>query len=162
MTLKMKLILFIPLILAGFFLSVALSGTQPADTSMETAQYFPEASEISEKTGKPIMMVFTGKNTSGQFWCPPCAALDRRVFQTAKFSEWAGKNVVKLEVIFPHDEWESEKRRDHNTNLQMKYEITGVPTVVFTDSEGNILGVNPSWNSVDQWLEDADNFLKKG
>lgn len=125
----------------------------------EGLQFFEEAATMAAGSGKPIMLVFTGKNTDGRFWCPPCAALDRSIFESESFQEWAKEHVVKLEIILPRDSWPSEKLRDHNLALQEQYGIRSVPTVVFTDAAGTVLGTNPSRRSAETWIEEASKII---
>ncbi len=121
-----------------------------------TAQNYDAAKALAAKHNKAVMLVFTGKNTSGKFWCGPCKALDGSVFQTSDFRDWAKDNVVFLEVILPRDEWASDAIEAHNMGLAEQFKIEFVPTVVFVDKAGNELGRNPTPSSVSAWIKDAN------
>jgi protein disulfide-isomerase len=55
-----------------------------------------EASKISVKTKKPLMLFFTGSD-----WCGWCVKLQKEVFLTADFKQWAVNNVVLVDIDFP-------------------------------------------------------------
>lgn len=156
--LKISVISIALVAVIGLFTFTSASGSdknQSAAASINTAQFFSEASAMAAESGKPILLVFTGKNTNGKFWCPPCASLDKAVFETKAFKDWAESQVVKLEIILPRDNWESEEIRQHNQDLAAKYQISSVPTVILTDAEGRVLGKNPSRSNPQSWIADA-------
>lgn len=93
-----------------------------------------EAMKESQKTGKPILMDFTGSD-----WCGWCIKLKEEVFSTAEFKTWAEKNVVLLEVDFPRANPLPEAHAKQNEELAAKYEVQGFPTIVFVDSKGEQL-----------------------
>ena len=55
-----------------------------------------KAIQISQTTGKPLMLFFTGSD-----WCGWCKKLVREVYKTSEFNKWAKKNVVLVEIDFP-------------------------------------------------------------
>ena len=57
---------------------------------------YEDALKESAKTGKPILANFTGSD-----WCGYCIKLDKEVFSTDTFEDWAEENVILLEVDFP-------------------------------------------------------------
>ena len=86
---------------------------------------FSEA-QISAATsqGKPVMMDFYAD------WCIPCLELDRKTFTDPEVIA-ATNELVRLKVDLTHfDSPESEA-------LRKKYNIAGVPTIVFVDRSGN-------------------------
>ncbi len=141
-------------------LSLVFGLTTVVSAKPSDAETFEEASTLAKETGKPIMLVFTGKQSTGEFWCPPCLELDKAVFQSREFQTWSEENVVLLEVILPTKEWPSEAMKTHNLGLSEKYEIEFVPTVIFTDADGNQIGSNPSKDGVVAWLREASTILE--
>lgn len=85
-----------------------------------------EAIKISEKTGKPLMLFFTGSD-----WCGWCIKLQKEVFQKPEFRPWADKNVVLVDLDFPSKKPQDQKIKKQNEKLAEKFSIRGYPTVVF-------------------------------
>jgi protein disulfide-isomerase len=87
------------------------------------------------KTEKKLVLVdFTGSD-----WCPPCRALHKNVFSSPEFKEFAGKNLVLVEVDFPRKKEQTEQLKKANRELAKKYDIDGYPTVIVFDSSGKQL-----------------------
>ena len=83
-----------------------------------------EAYAISVKEKKPILANFTGSD-----WCGWCKRLDADVFTKPEFKEWAGKNVVLLELDFPRRFQIPQKNQQQNAAMQQALGITGYPTI---------------------------------
>ncbi|MCK6458840.1 MAG: thioredoxin family protein [Planctomycetes bacterium] len=96
---------------------------------------FKKAAAESKKTGKPILADFTGSD-----WCGWCKKLDAEVFATKEFQKWARRNVVLLQLDFPHGRKLDDKLAKQNEELRDKYEVKGYPTILFLDHEGTLLG----------------------
>jgi len=109
-------------------LSVAVS----AETWMTS---WDEAAKESAKTGKPILMDFTGSD-----WCIWCQRLKKEVFDTPEFAAWATRHVVLLELDFPRGSPQSEALKKQNSDLQQKYNVQGFPSVIFVDAKGEVRG----------------------
>ena len=89
---------------------------------------FPEAFELSVKTGKPILANFTGSD-----WCGWCIKLDNAVFQTEEFKIWAEENVILLELDFPRRKKLDPEVEANNNYLQSIFQVKGFPTIwIFT------------------------------
>ena len=54
--------------------------------------------EKARKEKKTIMLFFTGSN-----WCGACKSLDKWVFHTKEFEEYANKNLILIKVDFPKE-----------------------------------------------------------
>ena len=93
-----------------------------------------EVKATSKKTGKPILMLFTGSD-----WCPPCKMLKRDFFDSDQFKKVADKFVL-LYVDSPRNKSiiTAEQLKANNA-LMDKYRIESIPTVIVADAEGNIL-----------------------
>ena len=86
---------------------------------------------LSKESKRPILADFTGSD-----WCGWCIKLKEEVFDTKEFKEWAGKNVIMLEVDFPHGKKQDAKLIAQNGELQAKFQIRGFPTVLVLDDKG--------------------------
>lgn len=82
-----------------------------------------EASEVSIKNKKPMMLFFTGSD-----WCGWCIRLQKEVFQTPDFAKWASENVVLVELDFPRRKQLSAELTKQNNDLGQVFGIRGYPT----------------------------------
>jgi len=96
---------------------------------------YTQALKQSQKTGKPILANFTGSD-----WCHWCIQLHHEVFDTPEFKKWASKNVVLLELDYPHSVPQSAELKKQNEDLLKKYPIEGYPTIYFIRSDGKAFG----------------------
>lgn len=86
-------------------------------------KYSENKLEAARENGQPVMMDFYAD------WCIPCLELERRTFTDRTVIE-ATKDFVRLKVdLTTFDSPESEA-------LRKKYNIAGVPTVVFLRADG--------------------------
>lgn len=136
-------------------LSLMLAGVARAEGAWLTS--WDEAVKESKKTGKPIMMDFTGSD-----WCGWCMKLKGEVFDTPEFQAWAKKKVVLLEVDFPQAKPQSAALKKQNEELQSKYQIEGYPTIVFVDASGKVLGqYGYDKGGPKVWTANAEKMLAK-
>lgn len=97
-------------------------------------QDFKIATELAAKKERPVLLVFSGSD-----WCAPCMKLDRKIWQSAAFKEYAIDHLVLLKVDFPRKKANklSEEQELHNKNLAEKYNPNGYfPLVLLTDKSG--------------------------
>ncbi len=83
-----------------------------------------KASEISNKSKKPIFAFFTGSD-----WCGWCTRLQRNVFEKPGFQDWAKKNVILLELDFPRSKKLPDEIVNQNAGLQQFFSVQGYPTI---------------------------------
>jgi thioredoxin-like negative regulator of GroEL len=80
-----------------------------------------EAARVAVPANRPIMIDFVAD------WCAACKVMEKDVYETADF-ERAAEPFVLVRVD-----------ADHRTDLSLKYKIATLPSVLFTDSQGNEL-----------------------
>ena len=115
---------------------------------------FEQARRVARRTGKPILANFSGSD-----WCGWCIRLDREVFRTTAFKQWAAKNVILLEVDFPR-RGQPAAQTKKNRALQARYGVQGFPTVLFLDASGKALGRSGyRKGGPSAWTQDADRRL---
>ena len=115
---EIKLGFGIVAIMFGLYL---LNGLREQGISWE--KYSEARLDIARENGQPVLMDFYAD------WCIPCLELDRKTF-THKDVIDATKDFVRLKVdLTTFDSPESEA-------LRKKYNIAGVPTIVFLRSDG--------------------------
>ena len=103
-----------------------------AGTHSEWITSFEKAKAKAESENKDILMNFTGSD-----WCQFCILLEREVFSTQLFADFANKNFVLLELDFPQDDSEMTKATiEQNEKLREKFNIEGFPTILLTDAKG--------------------------
>jgi len=83
---------------------------------------------------KLILMDFNGSD-----WCPPCKALRKNVLSTQEFIDYAKRNLVLVDVDFPHTFEQPAELKKANQALGEKYGVEGLPTVIVLSSEGKQL-----------------------
>lgn len=93
-----------------------------------------QALQKSQATNKPILLLFTGSD-----WCPYCIKLDREVFEKPEFSKLAGDKFIFVLLDQPKRQSQPAELSATITQLQQKYHITGLPTVVLIDSSERVI-----------------------
>jgi len=84
---------------------------------------------------KTVLLDFTGSD-----WCGWCMKLDKEVFSTAKFKEYAKQNLILVEADFPQMKKLTHNVQAQNEKLQKQFDIKGFPTVMILDGDGKTLG----------------------
>lgn len=96
---------------------------------------FDAAKKQAAKEGKRLLVDFSGSD-----WCGWCMRLDKEVFSQKDFVSEAKKDFVLVLVDSPRDKSKlSEKAAKQNPELVKKYGISGYPSVLIMDAEGNTL-----------------------
>ena len=99
---------------------------------------FEKAKNTASTEDKPIILVFQGSD-----WCAPCIKLDRQVWSTDTFKEYASEHYVMLKADFPRKRENSlsETQTKANAKLAETYNKNGIfPFFVVLDAKGNVLG----------------------
>lgn len=105
------------------------------DEKLHWLSDFDVAKTQARTQSKTLLINFTGSD-----WCPPCIMLFRQVFSQPEFADYAAKNLVLLEVDFPHTKGQSDEQKAANEKLAERYGIYGFPTVIVLDSSGKKTG----------------------
>ena len=133
------------LFLAPLFLSLQfMAQTEPAKKESQLVWYtdITKANEVSQATHKPIFAFFTGSE-----WSRWCKKLERDVFSKQAFIQWAGKNVVLLELDFPRNKTLSPELMQQNQGLQQAFQVRGYPTIwlffLSKSKDGTMRDINP-------------------
>ena len=95
---------------------------------------FADARRMAQTEGKPMLLDFTGSD-----WCGWCMKLDREIFATPEFQDYAAKNLVLVKVDFPHRRELPPAQREQNKHLAAQYDVQGFPTLVVLDAKGQFL-----------------------
>lgn len=95
---------------------------------------FGKAQEESRKTGKPILMLFTGSD-----WCGFCIRMDRAAFSKPDFQNFIQSKFVMFKADFPRRTKLQPGIAAQNNDLAEQYGVKGFPTVIIANSEGAVL-----------------------
>ena len=93
---------------------------------------------IAKENHRNIVLVFSGSD-----WCAPCIKLDKSIWQSAEFQNYAKDHWILLRADFPKKKANQlpEGQRNKNAQLAEKYNKNGYfPLVLVLDPNGNILG----------------------
>lgn len=93
------------------------------------------AQALAKSEKKAVLIDFTGSD-----WCGFCIKLDKQVFATKEFADYAKDNLVLVSLDFPRKKEQTAELKAANAKLKTRYEVSGFPTVIMIDSEGRILG----------------------
>ena len=132
--------------------------TNTAD-SIGWVQSFDNAVALSESSGKPIMLVFSGSD-----WCSYCQLLEHEVLRTPEFETWSNDNVIKVMVDFPQYASQSAEVALQNHNLKQRFagSLKGYPTVLMIDPSGSVIGrTGYVAGGPMPWISKADAVLRQ-
>jgi thiol-disulfide isomerase/thioredoxin len=104
--------------LAASLLIVLLS-TQTAAADVHWYSALEEASSAAIRVNKPMFLDFWAD------WCGPCKQMEKDLYSNDAFAK-AADGFVLVRINF-----------DKKTALARKYNVEGLPTVIFTDSYGS-------------------------
>ena len=113
-------------------LAFALLAILPAVAAPTWLTDLDEAKKVAAKEKKDILVDFTGSD-----WCGYCIKLHAEVFDKPEFEEFA-KNYVLVELDFPNKKPQSDEVKTKNRAAQQKYGITGFPTILLMDAQGEV------------------------
>ncbi len=129
----MKSIAKTSLAIAALFLCLPLAALH-AQTKAGWSDNQPQALTKAKAEKKLVLMDFTGSD-----WCGWCMKMDKEVFDTPEFKEFAKDNVVLVELDFPKKQYLPATAVAQNDMLQKKYGVEGFPTLVVLDGDGKLL-----------------------
>ncbi len=113
-----------------FFFSISLQA-QEWETDFETAK------TLAANQDRNIVLVFSGSD-----WCAPCIKLERKVWSTNTFIDYAAENFVLLKADFPKKKKNRLPKETiaQNKALAEKYNLEGIfPLVVIMNEKGEVL-----------------------
>jgi thioredoxin-related protein len=120
-------------LMAGFCLCVpfALHAQSKAGWGANQAQALQKA----KSENKLVLLDFTGSD-----WCSWCQKMDKEVFSTPEFQQYAKQHLELVEVDFPHAKSLAADVKKQNDDLQQQYGIQGFPTIVVLNADGKKVG----------------------
>jgi rhodanese-related sulfurtransferase/thiol-disulfide isomerase/thioredoxin len=99
-------------------------------TDLQSAQ----ARAKAEK--KSVLLFFHGSD-----WCPACVEMQRQVFDSPAFAQYARQSLVLVDVDFPDKHKQDEELRQANVALKARFNLSpvpdeGFPTIVLLNDDG--------------------------
>ncbi len=115
---------------------------------------FEAAKQLAAAEGKAVLLNFTGSD-----WCGYCIRMKAAVLDTPEFAEYVKDKFVPVEVDLPRHHMLSAEEIEKRQELCRQYEITGFPTIVAVDAQGEVLdgftGGRPDFESIRPYLHNA-------
>lgn len=96
---------------------------------------FNAAKKKAQAEKKLILMDFTGSD-----WCGWCIKLRKEVLDKPEFESYAKDKFVLMEVDCPRKKKLSDKLLQQNQQLCGQYRISGYPTLLVVNAEGDVVG----------------------
>lgn len=131
-------------------LAISLSGCGDGNQTEETSDPIEETTnskgdiwmtnfELAQSqakiNNKPILLSFSGSD-----WCGWCIKLDKEVFDTQEFKDWAKDNLILVNLDFPRNKSIPADEKAQNEKLYETFDIEGFPTVILLNSDGKVIG----------------------
>jgi protein disulfide-isomerase len=128
-------------LLSAALLVCSLSVWVRAEAPKGWTDNYAQAVETARAEKKYLLLDFTGSD-----WCGFCKLLDKEVFSTPQFASWAKKNVVLVQVDFPHQTPLTDEVKKQNSGLAAKYPVNGYPTIVIINPSGKEIAKETGYN----------------
>jgi thioredoxin-related protein len=110
--------------------AVCLAVAASAQASDRWLRSYDEAMAAAERTGRPVLTIFTGSD-----WCPHCVTLEKKVLDSQQFLAWAENRVVLLMIDLPQ-QGISQDERNARSRVCIKYGIRTFPNTVLIAPDG--------------------------
>jgi thioredoxin-related protein len=114
-------------LVAAVALMVAAVSAQASDRWLRD---YDEAMAAAERTGRPVLTIFTGSD-----WCPHCVTMEKKVLDSEQFLSWAEDRVVLLMIDLPQ-QGISQDERNVRSRVCIKYGVRSFPNTVLIAPDG--------------------------
>jgi rhodanese-related sulfurtransferase/thioredoxin-related protein len=109
---------------------------QSNQTELTWLTDLPSALVRAKAEGKSVLLFFHGSD-----WCPPCVEMQRQVFVSPEFAQYARRVLVLVDVDFPQKSTQSEELKRTNLALKARFNLSreaseGFPTIVLLNDAG--------------------------
>jgi protein disulfide-isomerase len=99
----------------------------------------PKAQARAKAEGKSVLLIFHGSD-----WCPTCLEMQRQVFDSPEFAQYARRALVLVDVDFPERKSQSDEVKRTNLALKARFNFSdelggGYPTLVLLNAAGGTL-----------------------
>jgi len=109
---------------------------QSSQTELIWLTDLPNALGRAKAEGKSVLLFFHGSD-----WCPTCAEMQRQVFASTEFVQYARRTLILVDVDFPQKSAQSEELKRANLALKARFNLSleageGFPTIVLLNDAG--------------------------
>ena len=135
-------------------LLMALSLTCLSFLSLNWQTDFNKAKEDASKQNKAILISFSGSD-----WCGPCIRMEKEIFESDVFTNYATNNLVLVKADFPREKKDqlSKEQIQKNDALAEKYNPEGkFPLTVLVNVDEKVL---KEWEGLPK--ETPDQFIEE-
>lgn len=115
--------------LLAFVLPLAALSSCTKNGPLVWTDDYPAAVQQAQAAGKNVLLNFTGSD-----WCVNCFRLDDEVFSKPEFADYARSHYVLVTLDFPIKKELPEKTTKQNLDLQAKYAVINIPTLILLDA----------------------------
>jgi rhodanese-related sulfurtransferase/thioredoxin-related protein len=117
-------------------LQTPLTALQSHTTELVWVTDLQKAQARAKAEGKSVLLFFHGSD-----WCPTCAEMQRQVFDSPAFAQYARQALVLVDVDFPEKLKQDEGLRRANVALKTRFNLSpepgeSFPTIVLLNDTG--------------------------
>src|ERR1035437_4405322 len=117
-------------------IAVTPAARQSNQTELTWLTDLPKALVKAKAEGKSVLLFFHGSD-----WCPPCVEMQRQVFASTEFVQYARRALILVDVDFPQKPTQSEELKRTNLALKARFNLSreageGFPTIVLLNDAG--------------------------
>jgi phage shock protein E len=113
-----------------------VAAQQSSTTGLTWLTDLPSAQVRAKAEKKSVLLFFHGSD-----WCPACVEMQRQVFDSPTFAEFARRSLVLVDVDFPDKHKQDEALKRANAALKARFNLSpapdeGLPTIVLLNDAG--------------------------
>jgi len=105
-----------------------------------------EALQKAKKEGKPIFLDISAS------WCGPCKMLKASTFPNDEVGEFYNANFINVAV---------DGEKGEGIELARKYKIRGYPTLIYLDSNGEVIAQTAGYRNPEQFIEIGKQIINR-
>jgi len=98
----------------------------------QCADDYAKALKISQDTGKPLLLAFTGSG-----WCPWSIKMEEEIISKSEFASQLRDDLLFVRIDFPEQDVLPIEKKTQYFGLKRRYAIQELPTLVLVDSCGD-------------------------
>ncbi|HAM99198.1 MAG TPA: thioredoxin [Marinilabiliales bacterium] len=138
----MKKLIYI-LSVVVLLLTTAMKPTPAENSNTGAGIHFQEGSwsEVLQLAKRENKLIFLDIYAS---WCGPCKLLKSKTFPDGNVGAFFNEKFINYAI---------DAEKGEGVNLASKFEVTGYPTLLFVDANGNLVAKTMGYHNADELLE---------
>lgn len=137
-----------------YFCLLAFAAPVTAQAGGDGVEFFKDSfEELQKKAAKEKTPYFIDFWAT---WCGPCKMMNNTTFKDEKVAKWVKGRVIPYKLDVDHSP---------GKGLAKKYRVSSIPTIIFFDHKGKVIGRTQGYQNAEGFLETLEDFLgspKKG